>query len=90
MSQSFDAIARNMSAEVYENMRRAVELGRWPDGRNLSAQQRETCLQAIIAWEAMHLPEQQRSGYMPGSDCSSKAQDEQPVSLRQPGDSKDA
>ena len=90
MADSFEKIVRAMTREVYENMRRAVELGRWPDGRAVSPEQRETSLQAIIAWETIHLPEEQRTGYMPTNDCSSKADEERPVSLRDAAERKDA
>ncbi|MBQ0754337.1 MAG: DUF1315 family protein [Gammaproteobacteria bacterium] len=84
MSDQFRSVVRQLTPEIYENMRRAVELGRWPDGRTVSPQQRETCMQAIIAWEAEHVPEEQRTGYMPSADCESDAQSEaeQPVTIR--------
>ena len=91
MAEQFEQIARQMTPEIYQNMRRAIELGRWPDGRTVTAQQRETCIQAVIAWEAMHLPEEQRSGYMPPAECSShSAGQEQPVTLRDAGRTDDA
>ncbi len=73
-----------MTLEVWHNMRRAVETGRWPDGRTVSGEQRELCLQAVIAWEVRNLPEEERTGYLP-QHCKSEAdQDaaEQPVSLQ--------
>ena len=85
MSQDFTRIAAQMSREVYENLRRSVELGRWPDGRPLSAEQRATSLQAVIAWEAIHLPEQQRSGHIDKPDCATDSHDEQPVNWRTGG-----
>lgn len=72
MSDEFSAVVQQLTPEIYQNMRRAVELGRWPDGRQVSVQQRETCMQAMIAWEARHLPEEQRAGYMPTADCDSQ------------------
>ncbi len=57
-------LIESMTPEVYESLKRAVELGKWPDGRRLSAEQREECLQAIIAWGNLNLPEEQRVGYM--------------------------
>ena len=39
----------SMTPEVFENLRRAVELGKWPDGQALNSQQRENAMQAIIA-----------------------------------------
>lgn len=75
--------ASSISREAYDGLRRAVELGRWPDGRRLSAEQRQTCLQAIIAWEASHVPEHQRSGYIDKPGCATTSDAEQPVNWRQ-------
>lgn len=53
---------RDMSPEVYQSLKRALELGKWPDGRVLSRTQREETMQAIIAWDAIHQPGGQRIG----------------------------
>ena len=83
--QSFDELIASMTPEIYHNMRRAIELGRWPDGRVLSAEQKELCMQAVIAWETRHVPEEQRTGYMEQGCKSQDADDhEQPVTLRGP------
>lgn len=87
MSDQFRSVVRQLTPEIYKNMRRAVELGRWPDGRTVSPQQRQTCMQAMIAWEAEHVSEEQRTGYMPLADCESdsKPEAEQPVTIRSSG-----
>jgi uncharacterized protein len=82
MSQDFARIAAQMSRDVYLNLRQSVELGRWPDGRKLTAEQRATSLQAIIAWEALHLPEHERAGYIDKPECASHEHEEQPVNWR--------
>ncbi|NIU62239.1 MAG: DUF1315 family protein, partial [Pseudomonas stutzeri] len=35
--------------------------------------QKETCMQAVIAWEMKNLPEEERTGYMGGQECGSKS-----------------
>ncbi len=83
--QSFDELIAAMTQEVCDNMRRAIETGKWADGRPLTREQRETCLQAVIAWEAKNLPEEQRSGYMEQQCKSGEGEpEEQPVTLRAP------
>lgn len=72
MSSFIDAI-ENITPEIYENLKLAVEIGKWHDGRKLSPEQRELCLQAMIAWEAKNLPEDQRTGFMPPQECQSKS-----------------
>lgn len=61
----FEQFVKNLTPEVYFNLRRSVELGYFPDGRKLSAEQRENTLQAIIYFEEIHqIPEHERVGYM--------------------------
>ena len=84
--QSFEELIDGMTMEVWHNMRRAVETGRWPDGRTLTAEQRELSLQAVIAWEMRNdVPEAERTGYVAPAGCSSHDDDAQPVTLRTPG-----
>ncbi|ANF58286.1 YeaC family protein [Halotalea alkalilenta] len=62
---TFDKMAQQMSPEIYHNLRRAVELRKWPDGRMLSREQLALCLEAMIKYEREHqVPEQQRTGYL--------------------------
>jgi hypothetical protein len=48
--------------EIYENLKCAVELGRWADGQKLTAEQKELCLQAIIAYDITYKEESLRTG----------------------------
>ncbi|MBN7797991.1 YeaC family protein [Parahaliea mediterranea] len=75
----------SMTPEVYRDLKRAVELGKWPDGRRLTPEQREHCLQAVIAWGQRNLPEGERVGYIDrghkaGEVCDDPAP--QPLSWR--------
>jgi uncharacterized protein YeaC (DUF1315 family) len=54
----------SLTPEIVANMKRALELGRWPDGKALTAGQREHCMRAIILWDRDHLSEQERAGYI--------------------------
>lgn len=58
-------ILKVMTPDLYQRFRRAIELGKWPDGRQLSQEQMATCIQSVIAYEAAHLPPEQRTGYIP-------------------------
>ena len=64
-----------MTPEIYQNLKQSLELGRWPNGERLTDEQRNTSLQAIIAWEYEHLPETERVGYMP-QKCKSTGKGE--------------
>ena len=61
---SFQALLESITPEIHENLKSAVETGRWSNGDKLSQTQVEHCLQAIIAYEARNLREEQRVGYI--------------------------
>jgi uncharacterized protein len=53
-----------MNPEIHMNLKTAVELGKWADGRRLTREQLDHCMQAIIAYEQKNLPEEMRVGYI--------------------------
>ena len=60
----FIELIDKMTPAVYGQFRESIATGRWPDGRQLTAEQRELCLQAVIAYEARHVPEDERVGFI--------------------------
>ena len=70
---TFAQMIENITPEIYESLKLAVEIGKWADGRKLTSEQRELSLQAVIAWELQNLPEEQRTGYMGPQECVSKS-----------------
>lgn len=73
MSSSFLEVIENITPEIYQSLKLAVEIGKWPDGRKLTQEQKELSLQALIAWELQHVAEDQRIGYMGEQACRSKS-----------------
>ncbi len=71
---TLEEMLAQLDKEGVENLRRAVEIGRWPNGEKVEQEQRVLCMQALIAWEQHNLPEEERSGYMPGAACESKSE----------------
>ena len=61
---TFDELLQSMTPEIHATMKTAVELGKWADGRRLSSEERESCMQAVIAYDELHLPEDQRVGFI--------------------------
>ena len=51
---TFQQAIAQMPKEVYERLKTAVELGKWPDGKP-SPRAEGHFLQAVMAWQAMHL-----------------------------------
>ncbi|MCJ8168941.1 YeaC family protein [Atopomonas sediminilitoris] len=72
---SFHELLQSITPEIYQSLKTAVEIGKWADGRKLSVEQKELCLQAMIAWEKDHLPEDQHTGYMEQA-CKSQGKHE--------------
>lgn len=55
----------SITPDIYQNLKTAVEIGKWPDGNKLSVEQRQLSMQAVIAYEHKHLPPEQHTGYIP-------------------------
>ena len=71
---TYDELIQRLDPTVYQNLRRAIELGKWPDGRRVTDEQRRTCLEAVIYYEQTHnIPEQDRVGYIERNNCGSDA-----------------
>ena len=80
---NFQQMISQITPDIYNNLKTAIEIGRWPDGRTLTPEQRETSLQAVIAYEAQHVSEDERTGYIE-AQCKSKSgseSTEEPVTL---------
>ena len=72
-----------ITPEVYLSLKRSIEIGRWPDGRKLTSEQRSLSIQAVIAYE-QDLPEHQKTGFVPHkkSACDSGVAEEKPLSWK--------
>jgi len=72
-------LLNGITPDIYRQLQRAVEIGKWPDGRVLTDEQRSLCMQAIIAYD-QRKPEHRRTGYVEPkpTDCDAETS-EQPV-----------
>ena len=62
---NFEDTAESIDPEIYRRFKEAVELGKWPDGRKLTVQQKEICLQAMMLFEVKNnLAATERVGYV--------------------------
>lgn len=61
---NYQELLNSLTPELVQRLRSGVETGRWPDGTPLTPEQREHSLQAVIAWDEQHLPEEERVGYV--------------------------
>lgn len=69
----FQNLVARMDATTCAALKRAIEIGKFPDGRRLTGEQRALCMEAVLAWEMRNLPPEQRTGYI---DRGSKAEGE--------------
>jgi uncharacterized protein YeaC (DUF1315 family) len=60
----FEQIIATMTPEIHENLKRAIEIGKWPNGVLLTLQQKESCMEAVISYEGKFLNEEERVGYI--------------------------
>lgn len=81
--ESMEQLLDCINPEVYSALKLAIEIGKWEDGKRLSPEQLELCMQAVILYETKNLPEQDRVGYALAADCKSKGSEtlEQPISI---------
>ncbi|MCG6659279.1 DUF1315 family protein [Halomonas campisalis] len=69
---TFESMIQQMTPSIYESLKQAVALRKWPDGRRLTAEQTELCLEAVIRYEVENgVPEAERVGYLEQRTCGS-------------------
>jgi uncharacterized protein YeaC (DUF1315 family) len=73
---SYLQFIETMSPQIYRSLLRSVELGKWPDGKALTTEQRANAMQAIIAWGERHLAEPDRVGFIEKKQRSGEICDE--------------
>lgn len=79
----FNKAAQALSPELYQKFKTAIELRKWADGSALTKEQLTTCIQAVIAYEQQHVPEEQRVGYVPPKETPCKTNDEQALKWKE-------
>ncbi|MDO4894469.1 MULTISPECIES: YeaC family protein [Moraxella] len=57
-------ILANLTPEIVDKFRTAIEIGKWENGERLTDAQRATCMQAVMVWEYEYLPITERTGYI--------------------------
>lgn len=69
----YQKLIKQLDPTMIANFRRAIEIGKWPDGNSVTPEQREHCMAAVIAYEQEYVAEHERVGYI---DRGSKAEGE--------------
>lgn len=62
---TYEELLERLDPQVYQSLKQSLQLGKWPDGRVLSDEQKEICMEAIIWYEQKHnVPAEERVGYI--------------------------
>ncbi|MDO6513502.1 MULTISPECIES: YeaC family protein [Neptuniibacter] len=61
---NYEELIQAMTPDMHQSLKRAVELGKWPDGRKLTAEQRDICMRAVIAYDYENKPVDERVGFI--------------------------
>jgi len=64
--QLIDAI----TPEAYERLLFAVETGKWPEGTELTPEQRDSCMQAVMLYQSKYNAEAQHMTVAKGGEIS--------------------
>ena len=66
----YNQLIAQLTPEVYQRLKAAIEIGKWPDGRVLTADQKASCMEAVLRYQTMKLDATKHSGYM-SDKCAS-------------------
>jgi len=58
-------LIQSITPEIYQNIKTAIELGKWPNGLKLTKEQLEHSMQILIAYDSANKPHEERVGYVP-------------------------
>jgi uncharacterized protein len=73
--ESIKTLLASITPEIHQQLKTAVELGHWENGEKLTKDQKEYCMQAVIAYDNTFMQPEQRIGYInqQGNTCSDSA-----------------
>lgn len=74
----------NLNQDVINQLKNAVEIGRWENGDKLTAEQLESAMQAVMLWEAKNIGNTPGEPFVVGSNgelYTGKGQTYQPASI---------
>ncbi|MCF2946671.1 YeaC family protein [Paraglaciecola aquimarina] len=77
------SLLKNMSPEIYQKLRQSVETGKWLDGSPLTEQQKETCMQAVMMYQAKVLKSDQHMTVGENGEIVHKSRDSFKQELQQ-------
>ncbi|WGL18246.1 DUF1315 family protein [Microbulbifer bruguierae] len=78
MFQSLDDLLKILNPTIVASLKRAIELGKWPNGVVITDTQKSLCAEAVAYWEQSHSAPESRVGYIPpkATPCGDKSSDD--------------
>lgn len=61
---TYEELIQAMTPDMHQSLKRAIEIGKWPDGRKLSQDQLDICMRAVVAYDLEKMPEHDRVGFI--------------------------
>lgn len=61
---TYEELINAMTPQMHSALKTAIELGKWPDGRRLTDEQKDICMRAVIQYDHKHMNSDQRVGYI--------------------------
>ena len=61
---TIDELVESLTPDMVNDLKRAIEIGKFPDNRAVSEEQRELMIEATILYDALKLPEEERTGFI--------------------------
>ena len=84
MTDDYRQSVQQMDRQVYDQLVTSLSTGRWPDGRALTEEQRQHAMQAVITWGEIHLPPNERVGFIDkGAKAGDSCDDPQPLAWKE-------
>ena len=59
-----DELVGSLTPDMVNDLKRAIEIGKFPNNRAVSEEQRELMIEATILYDALKLPEEERTGFI--------------------------
>ena len=59
-----DELVESLTPDMVNDLKRAIEIGKFPDNRAVSEEQGELMIEATILYDALKLPEEERTGFI--------------------------
>ena len=59
-----DELVESLTPDMVNDLKRAIEIGKVPDNRAVSEEQRELMIEATILYDALKLPKEERTGFI--------------------------